>query len=202
MREVPTQPEALEAIDEILRVLRLCHPDFETTRTLTFSSGRKDPVADWNLWCSDIFLPIIAPALLSTIHLAQRGHVREIQQLCTSLDAALAPYIDERSRHAGARLLMDFTAPPGARVLQKLRNLHAREAVSAHFICIYGVRCALFNIPPALAILAVLYAEWQTGTRWAIAPRHMPDFHGLVDEIPETASETDAVPFFSRSQHA
>jgi len=166
-----------EGMFDTARVLRLCLPCFDSLGTITFSvEGR--PHEAWLLWCGRSFLPALLPTLIDARRHTLEGRLRELVELDRDLSDRLADPIG--SLAAGQRLTLDYVAPRIERVLDRYADAVRENGDLGNLAVVYGIRSAIFNVPPRAMIAGYLHAEAFLGTDARYA-RELPEMqqHGI-----------------------
>jgi hypothetical protein len=151
--------DAEDLHSELLRAVRLCHPDWETAGRLTF----RPPGLNWTAWRDTIFLPALHPQFTAAFAAFSLGHRRELLQSDVSLDSLLPAPLAEASRRAGRRLLAGYTVPNAEKLWASYRERAIAGETPGHFAVAVAVRAAAFNLPLPLAISALLFLEARGG---------------------------------------
>jgi len=166
-----------EATFDTARVLRLCLPCFDALGPITFSS-ENPPHDDWLVWCGQRFLPALLPTLMDARKQALEGKLRELLELDEQLTSRLGDAAG--SLAAGRRLALDYVGPRIERVLDRYSEAVRENPSLGNLTVVYGIRAAIFNVPPRAMIAAYLHAEAFLGTDVRYA-RELPEMeqHGV-----------------------
>ncbi|MGC1481303.1 MAG: hypothetical protein WA771_12405 [Chthoniobacterales bacterium] len=172
------EPDPLEA------GLRIANPNFEQTAPLTFrNESRFDLAAP--IWRDATFLPILLPAITSTVDLAADGQVREI----IDLEAALLEATPATSIPAllaeGHRLATEGD-PRGDRVLPRLHAALRDGSLRGHFTILFAARCSVFSIPTRVAVGSYLLQELLAGAPNIQAGRALTFAATCLDQVSPT----------------
>ncbi len=173
---------------EFLRVLRTADPGPALDGPLTFfpavGATPAGWLGTWNEWRQTVLATSLAPTLLQTFALAERGCARETLALDRELDAKLDPATRERSAAAGRRLLVRLAASRGERWLGRFQQWVAAGEMPAHFPVIYAAQHALFHLPLRLLVPAYAYWEWSAAmSAQPCAGEGAPDFSRETDGL-------------------
>jgi hypothetical protein len=149
------------ALSELSEVVRLCNPNFESMRAISWQV--QGPVADsWQRWLDSLFEPVLLPHLWRVLELSARQSAREIIALDVELDRSMKPWPRQRSIEAG-RLLLQQSTPRGERLMARLQESIQAGTACGHFATLYSVRCVAFSIPIRAAVFGYLLQELVGG---------------------------------------
>jgi hypothetical protein len=151
--------DAQDPRSELIRAVRLCHPDWENAGRLTF----RPPVGEWTAWRDTVFLPVLHPRLAAAFSAFSQGHRRELVRNDGALETALPAPLGEASRRAGRLLLSGYTVPNGEKLWASYRDRVAAGEAPGHFAVVLAVRAAAFNLPLPQAVSALLFLECRGG---------------------------------------
>lgn len=146
---------------EVLRVVRLCHPHWESLARVTFQPQKTNPA--WRQWQKEIFLPILFPALQAMRLGSAAGDRAELQARDQAIDAALPTELAERSRKAGHALMKAFPAAPGEKLWRNFGILMEEGKAPGHLASVLAVRAAAFHVVPTMLTAAYAYMEARSG---------------------------------------
>lgn len=172
-----------EARFETARVLGYCLPGFEIQGALTFCAAG-DPEAAWLLWCGRCFLPDLLPTLLDARNLARGGKLRELLELDRQLTDRLRTRAAAQ-RAVGRRLVLSYAVPRIERVMERYQGAVAGEEALGNLPVIFGVRAAIFHVPPRAMLAGYLHAEAFLGSDLCHA-RKLPAMERHAFELAET----------------
>jgi len=146
------------------RMVELCLPSHEVCGAVTFLPGGEETLeCDWQAWSTETFGPVLRPALLSLQRFAAGVSPSELLGQDAALGEALPESAALRSLAAGRRLLLDFTPPQGAKLLEKLREAAGGNEASGHLATVYAVRAHVFHLPAVQVAASFLLAECVLG---------------------------------------
>jgi hypothetical protein len=146
------------------RMVELCLPPHEECGAATFlPHGEETFDRDWQAWSAEIYGPVLRPALLAqqcaAAGASPAGMLREDEEL----GAALPEPAARRSLAAGRRVLLDFTPPQGAKLLERLREAAAVSDEAGHLVTVFAVRAHIFHLPAVQVAASFLLAECVLG---------------------------------------
>lgn len=151
------------AAGELLRLMRLVDPSFDTTTRLTFDPVPGPAPARWAAWAGTVYLDGLFPLLSEIIQASGSEHASDILAIDREMDGVLSAEAAARSQIHGWRLLRDYRPPRGARALGKLREWSLDQGRGLHYATVFATRCGVFSIPVPQAGAAYQYKEWQCG---------------------------------------
>jgi hypothetical protein len=163
LRPVPVADPAAE-IAAWWRLVELCLPTHEKCGALTFApSGTETLEGDWERWVTDVFLPVLHPALLSLQNAAAAQD--SIRLFCedAALGAALTADAAQRSLLSGRHLLLTCQPPQGAKFLERLRETALHRTEAGQLATIFAVRGQVFHLPFVQVAGALVLAECVLG---------------------------------------
>lgn len=135
---------------------------------LVFQSAamnRSGLIADWLRFTDEIFLRILAPALLSGWQHAQAGDDAKLSSGDHELHNALPAELAERSIAAGIILLEQTRGAKYQGALGRLRQRFDKGETTGHLVIVWSAIAALFQMPPLDLITEYLREEWLVGAR-------------------------------------
>ena len=187
LRLVPVADPAAE-IAAWWRLVELCLPTHEKCGALTFApSGTETLDGDWERWVTDVFLPVLHPALLSLQNAAAAQD--NVRLLCedAALGAALTADAAQRSLLSGRHLLLSCQPPQGAKFLERLRETALHRAEAGQLATIFAVRGHVFHLPFVQVAGALVLAECVLGADAAgvtlPAARTIDLMQGAMDSV-------------------
>ena len=186
LRPVPVADPAAE-IAAWWRLVELCLPTHEKCGALTFApSGTETLEGDWERWVTDVFLPVLHPALLSLQNAAAAQD--SVRLLCE--DAALGALTADaaqRSLLSGRHLLLACQPPQGAKFLERLRETALHRTEAGQLATIFAVRGQIFHLPFVQVAGALVLAECVLGADAAgvtlPAARTIDLMQGAMDSV-------------------
>jgi hypothetical protein len=122
-------------------------------------------LAEWHRFAEEIFLPLLAPALLQGWRAAQQGDDAALAASDRELQSRLTAAGAERSIAAGA-ILLDQTR--GAKYQAALGRFRVRVdggEAPGHLAVAWSAVAALFQIPPLDLLSEYLREEWLVATQ-------------------------------------
>ncbi len=146
---------------EVLRVVRLCHPHWESLSRVTYRPQKTDPV--WAGWRDEIFLPVVYPALQAMRLSSATGDRQGLMARDRGLDEGLPAEAGARSRRAGHALMKAFPAAPGEKLWRHFGVAMEEGKTPGHLAAVLAVRAAAFHVAPALLTAAYAYMEARSG---------------------------------------
>lgn len=187
LHPVPVADPAAE-IAAWWRLVELCLPTHDKCGALTFApSGTETLEGDWERWVTDVFLPVLHPALLSLqIAAAAQDGVGLLSE-DAALGAALTADAGQRSLLCGRHLLLACQPPQGAKFLERLRETALHRAEAGQLATIFAVRGQVFHLPFVQVAGALVLAECVLGTDAAgvtlPAARTIDLMQGAMDSV-------------------
>lgn len=163
LQPVPLADPAAE-IAAWWRLVELCLPSHEECGAITFATaGGESLESDWDLWLTEIFLPVLHPALTSMQSAAADQDAARLLRVDDALGRALPAAAARRSLMAGRHLLLAFQPPQAARLLERLRDAAAADASVGHMPAVFAARGQTFHLPFLQVAGALLLAECVLG---------------------------------------
>ena len=150
---------------------------------LVFQTGAVERVValgEWQRFADDLFLPVIAPALLRGWHAAQQGDDAALAACDLELHSRLPSGRAEHSVAAGSILLGQTRGAKYQAALGRFRVRVDGGESPGHLAAVWSAVAALFQIPP-LDLLAEYLRE-----EWVVATQHCP--HHEVPQGPVSFS--------------
>jgi len=180
LQPVPTADPAAE-IAAWWRLVEICLPSHEACGAVTFApSGDETLEADWDRWLTDIFFPVLHPALTALQSAAAAQDVARVLSGDASLGGLLPAAAARGSLLAGRHLLLSFQPPQAARLLERLRGAAVTDASTGHLTTVFAVRGQTFHLPFRQLAGALLLAEGVLGADAAGATLPAPRTIGLL----------------------
>jgi hypothetical protein len=163
LRPVPIADPAAE-IAAWWRLVELCLPSHEECGAITFApSGEGSLESEWDRWLTDLFLPVLHPALTSLQSGAATQDAARVLSEDASLGRTLPAVAVRGSLMAGRHLLLSFQPPQAAKLLERLRNAAATDKSVGHLATVFAVRGQTFHLPFLQVAGALLLAEGVLG---------------------------------------
>lgn len=157
MTEFASFPSSSEALGEILRDLKLCHPGWEQAPRAAFPR-----TGNWEAWKSGIFTAVIRPRLLEAWAAAASGNGQGILTADRRLDEGLPEESAASSRRAGRFLIQGYSVPPAERIWARYARTLDADGTPGHLATVLAVRGAAFSLPPMAVATACLFLEART----------------------------------------
>ena len=180
LQPVPMADPAAE-IAAWWRLVELCLPSHEECGAITFApAGERSLESDWDRWLTDIFLPVLHPALTSLQSAAATQDAARVLSEDSALANALPSAAAHRSLLAGRHLLLSFQPPQAARLLERLRDAASADQSVGHLPTIFAVRGQTFHLPFLQVAGAMLLAECVLGADAAGLTLPAPRTIGLL----------------------
>lgn len=180
LQPVPTADSAAE-IAAWWRVVELCLPSHEECGAITFApTGEERLESEWDCWLTDIFLPVLHPALTSLQSAAATQDVARVLSDDAALGRALPAAAARGSLVAGRHLLLSFQPPQSAKLLERLREAATTDEPVGHLATVFAVRGQTFHLPFLQVAGALLLAESVLGTDAAGVTLPAPRTIGLL----------------------
>jgi hypothetical protein len=146
------------------RLVELCLPSHEQCGAITFApAGAESLEADWNDWVTSIFLPVLHPSLTALQSAAAMQDAARLLAEDAALGTALPAAAASGSLTAGRHLLLAFSPPQGAKLLEKLSEAAGTDASVGHLATAFAVRGQVFYLPFLQVAGALLLAECVLG---------------------------------------
>ena len=146
------------------RLVELCLPSHEQCGAITFApAGAESLEADWNDWVTSIFLPVLHPSLTALQSAAAMQDAARLLAEDAALGTALPAAAASGSLTAGRHLLLAFSPPQGAKLLEKLSEAAATDASVGQLATAFAVRGQVFYLPFLQVAGALLLAECVLG---------------------------------------
>jgi hypothetical protein len=147
------------------RLVELCLPSHEQCGALTFApSGSESLEADWDQWLTEVFLPVLHPALTALQSAASSQDAERVLSEDALLGVSLPVAAAGGSRQAGRHLLLSFQPPQAAKLLERLREATAADPMAGHLATVFVVRGQTFHLPFLQVAGALLLAECVLGS--------------------------------------
>lgn len=163
LQPVPIADPAAE-IAAWWRLVELCLPSHEQCGAITFApAGAESLEADWNDWVTDVFLPVLHPSLTALQSAAAMQDAARLVAEDAALGTALPAAAAGGSLTAGRHLLLAFSPPQGAKLLEKLGEAAATDASVGQLATAFAVRGQVFYLPFLQVAGALLLAECVLG---------------------------------------
>lgn len=146
------------------RLVELCLPSHEQCGAITFApAGAESLEADWNDWVTDVFLPVLHPSLTALQSAAAMQDAARLLAEDAALGTALPAAAASSSLTAGRHLLLAFSPPQGAKLLEKLSEAAAMDPSVGQLATAFAVRGQVFYLPFLPVAGALLLAECVLG---------------------------------------
>lgn len=163
LQPVPTADPAAE-IAAWWRLVELCLPSQEQCGAITFTpAGAESLQADWNDWVATVFLPLLHPALTALQSAAATQDAARLLAEDAALGTALPAAAARGSLTAGRHLLLAFSPPQGAKLLEKLGEAAATDPSVGQLTTAFAARGQVFYLPFRQVAGALLLAECVLG---------------------------------------
>jgi len=193
LQPVPIADSAAE-IAAWWRLVELCLPSHEDCGAITFApAGEGTLESDWDRWLTDIFLPVLHPALTSLQSAAATQDVARVLSEDGALARALPSAAGRRSLMSGRHLLLSFQPPQAARLLERLRDAAAADQSVGHLPTVFAVRGQTFHLPFLQVAGALLLAECVLGADAAGLTLPAPRTIGLLQSALERMATLPAM---------
>ncbi len=131
----------------------------------TAAADRASLIADWLKFTDEIFLRVLAPALLRGWQSAQVGDDARLASGDHELHKQLPAATAERSIAAGAILLEQTRGAKYQAALGRLRQRFDKGETTGHLVIVWSAIGALFQMPPLDLLTEYLREEWLVGAR-------------------------------------
>lgn len=151
---MPSDPS--DALGEIFRALKFCHPGWEQAPRAAFPARS---AVSWDVWRSEVFVAVIRPRLLEAWTAASSGDWRQVVVADQELSKTLVPVSSVSSRQAGSFLASGYSVPPAERTWGHYARALAAGETPGHLAVVLAVRGATFSLPPAAVASACLFLE-------------------------------------------
>jgi len=146
------------------RLVELCLPSHEACGAITFApAGEETLEAEWDGWLTDVFLPVVHPALAALQAAAVTQDTARVWSEDAALGGALPAAAARRSLTAGRHLLFSCQPPQAARLLERLRDAAAADQAAGQLATVFAVRGRTFHLPFLQVAGALLLAECVLG---------------------------------------
>jgi hypothetical protein len=146
------------------RLVELCLPSHEQSGAITFApAGTETLEADWGRWLTDLYLPVLHPTLTALQSAAARQDVASLRAEDAALGVALPAAAAAGSLVAGRHLVLSFTPPQGAKLLERWRDALAADSTAGHLATGFVIRGQIFHLPARPLAGALLLAECVLG---------------------------------------
>jgi len=187
LQPVPIADPAAE-IAAWWRLVELCLPSHEQCGALTFAPGGEETLeSDWDRWLTDVFLPVLYPALTALQSAASTQDAARVRSEDAALGGALPAAAARRGLEAGRYLLLSFQPPQAAKLLERLREAAAADQSAGQLVTVFAVRGRIFHLPFLQVAGALLLAECVLGADAAgvtlPAPRTIGLLQGALDRM-------------------
>lgn len=127
------------------------------------SEGLCDESAVWASWekfASELFLPVLGPALREAWQAAQEGQTRVLLEVARRLERQLPAVVCEQSHEAAQLLLRDTRRAAFQEVLGKHRAAIEEGRCPPHLVCVWSATGVLFQLGLANVCAEYLRLEW------------------------------------------
>lgn len=131
----------------------------------TAAAERVGAIADWQSFTREVFLPVLAPAMLRAWKAARDGADAVLIESDRSLASSIADEAVERSLSAGAILLNQTRAAKHQAALGRFRMRFDEGATPGHAVVVWSAVAALFQLPPLDLFAEYLHEEWLAATQ-------------------------------------
>lgn len=130
-----------------------------------FSQARRrnELLADWEAFGQQVFLPILAPALLQCWQAARENCDAVFAEIAHTLNRQLPESLCESSIEAGRWLLHSTEGAKYQGALGRLRQQVADLRLEPHLSIVWAAIAALFQLPAPDLLMAILREEWRAG---------------------------------------
>ncbi len=146
------------------RLVELCLPSHEQCGAITFApAGAESLEADWNDWVTTVFLPVLHPSLTALQSAATMQDAARLLAEDAALGTALPTAAASSGLTAGRHLLLAFSPPQGAKLLEKLSEAASTDASVGQLATAFAVRGQVFYLPFLQVAGALLLAECVLG---------------------------------------
>ncbi len=138
------------------------------SEALVFQSTAVDRpglITDWLRFTDDVFLRILAPALLQGWQNAHAGVDALLVSGDHDLHRQLPEAMAQRSIAAGCILLEQTRGAKYQGALGRLRQRHDQGETTGHLAIVWSAIAALFQMPPLDLLTEYLREEWLVGAR-------------------------------------
>jgi hypothetical protein len=151
-------------LTELWRVAELCLPSHEECGAVTFRPGGEESLRDdWSAWLAGTRAQILRDAFLTLHRHASEQSFASLLATDAVLGAALPQSAAQASLVEGRRVLLGFTPPRGAKLIERLREASAANDAAGHLATVFAVRAQAFHIPAVQAEMALVLAECILG---------------------------------------
>jgi hypothetical protein len=193
LQPVPIADPAAE-IAAWWRVVELSLPSHKECGAITFApSGGETLEAEWDGWLTDIFLPVLHPALTALQSAAVTQDVARVRSEDAALGASLPTEAARASLTAGRHLLLSFQPPQAAKLLERLREAASTDKSCGHLATVFAVRGQTFHLPFLQVAGALLLAECVLGADAAGLTLPAPRTIGLLQVALDRMASLPAV---------
>lgn len=187
LQPVPIADPAAE-IASWWRLVELCLPSHEECGAITFApTGEETLGAEWERWLTDVFLPVVHPALTALQAAAVTQDTARVLSEDAALGGALPAAAARGSLTAGRHLLLSYQPPQAAKLLERLREAAATDPAVGQLATVFAVRGRTFHLPFLQVAGALLLAEGVLGADAAgvtlPAPRTIVLLQGALDRL-------------------
>ena len=200
--EKQRDPEAISAVEECQRIVRVANPALVAMAAVTYYPGFRKVDDRFSSWLHAVFQSGILPGLADAVHWGSEGKSRELVEC----DGQILKNTSELHRNGSGRagrLLLREGVPAGVKCLQRLRSAVEDGTATAHLATVFGARCGVFSIGQRAAALAYVYLELRTGAPdWddrRIAEK-LADANEVISAFfdRKMRSNTESTPIFKR----
>ena len=176
------------------RTVELCLPSHEECGAITFAPcGGETLEAEWDRWLTDIFLPVLHPALTALQSAAVTQDAARVRSEDTALGVSLPAAAARASLAAGRHLLLSFQPPQAAKLLERLREAASTDRSCGHLATVFAVRGQTFHLPFLQVAGALLLAECVLGADAAGVTLPAPRTITLVQDALDRVAARPAV---------
>lgn len=161
-------PNASGGVDGLAWVQWLFQSVRAQRTTLIFQTDAVERVlalVDWQRFTENIFLPVLAPALLRGWRSSQQGDDAALAACDHDLHARLSSAHAERSIAGGAILLDQTRGAKYQAALGRFRVRVEEGTSSGHLAMVWSAVAVLFQIPPLDLLSEYLREEWIVATQ-------------------------------------
>ena len=155
-------PEAISAVEECQRIVRVASPALVAMAAVTYYPGFRKVDDRFSSWLHAVFQGGILPGLADAVHSGSEGKGRELVE-CDGQILKNASELHRNGSGRGGRLLLREGVPAGVKCLERLRSATVDGTARAHLATVFGARCGVFSIGQRAAALAYVYMELRTG---------------------------------------
>ncbi|MEM6915010.1 MAG: urease accessory UreF family protein [Verrucomicrobiota bacterium] len=116
----------------------------------------------WEIWQTELFLPVLAPAFVTAFQAASAHRIQEIVTCDQSLDQTLSGKIPEWSRLAGEPFLQGKQEMRGHREWARFAEQVESGNSPGHLCVLFALQSALYHLALPAALSAYAFYEFQS----------------------------------------